>query len=87
VFTELKSAKDLADVVIAEVLRSGKCPNLTGGTVRAIGHPGDWAFTAAWSGAGMSDDCRLELTEIEIRIKKRGLGLTEKSVGAAVRAD
>jgi len=32
-----------------------QCPNLTGGSVRAVGHPGDWTFTPAWSGARVSD--------------------------------
>jgi hypothetical protein len=75
VFTELKCAKELADLMIAEAPRSGKCPNLNGGTVRATGHPGDWTFTPAWSGASVSDDCRLTLLEIEIRLKEKGLGL------------
>lgn len=74
-FTDLKSPKDLADMVIAEAQIYGKCANLTGGTVRATGHPGDWIFTPAWSGAGVSNDCRLALIEIEISIKKRGFGL------------
>jgi hypothetical protein len=75
VFTDLKSAKELADMVIAEAQSSGKCPNLTGGTVRATGDPGDWIFTPASSGAAVSNDCRLELIEIEGRTKQRGLGL------------
>jgi hypothetical protein len=74
-FTEHKSAKELADLVIAEARKSNKCSNLTGGIVREVGHPGDWTFTPAWSGSGVSDDCRLELTDIEIHIKKRGIGL------------
>ena len=74
-FTDLKSAKELADMVIAESRSSGKCANLTGGTVRATGDPGEWIFTPAWSGASVSHDCRLELLEIEMSIKKRGFGL------------
>ena len=74
-FKDHKSAKELADMVIAEARNSGKCPNLTGGTVRATGHPGDWIFTPAPSGAGVSNDCRLELIEIEMGIQKRGFCL------------
>lgn len=77
VFTQLKSAKELADLVLDEARKSGKFPNLTGGTVRAAGHPGDWTFTSAWSGSGVSDDCRNELTAIERRLKKLGFGLKE----------
>jgi hypothetical protein len=75
VFTDLKSPKDLADMVIAEARSSGKCANLTGGTVRGTGDPGDWIFTPAWSGAAVSNDCRLYLIEIEMSIKKCGFGL------------
>lgn len=75
VFTDLKSAKELADMVITEARNSGKCPNLTGGIVRATGDPGDWIFTPAPPGAGVSNDCRLKLIEIEMRIKKRGFCL------------
>jgi hypothetical protein len=77
VFTRLKSAKELADLVAGEARKTGKCPNLTGGTVRAVGHPGDWTFTSAWSGSGVSEDCRLELTAVEMRLKEQGFGLKE----------
>jgi hypothetical protein len=75
VFTQLKPAKELAHLVIDEAQTTSKCPNLTGGTVRAVGHPGDWTFTPQWSGAAVSDDCRNELTAIELRLKQRGFGL------------
>jgi hypothetical protein len=74
-FTQMKPATELADLVVAEARRTGKCSNLTGGTVRANGHPGDWKFSSAWTGSGVSDDCRNELTAIETRLKQRGFGL------------
>jgi hypothetical protein len=75
VFPQQKFAKELADLVIDEARKTGKCSNLTGGTVRAVGHPGDWTFTPAWSGSGVSDDCRNEVAAIEIRLKQQGFGL------------
>ena len=76
-YTQFRSAKELADLVMEEARKSGKCQNLLSGTVRRIGHPGDWTFSTAWSGAAVSDDCRNELTAIEIRVKERGFGLKE----------
>jgi hypothetical protein len=77
-FLQLRSAKELADLVIDEARKSGKCSNLTGGTVRASGHPGDWQFASSgWTGPSVSEACRLELTAIEIRLKKQGLGLVQ----------
>jgi hypothetical protein len=47
VYTQFRSAKELADLVMEEARKSGKCQNLLSGTVRRIGHPGDWTFSTA----------------------------------------
>lgn len=75
VFTQLTSAKELGALVMDEARKSDKFPKLTGVTVLPFGHPGDWRVSSSWSGASASEDCRNELTAIEIRLKERGVGL------------
>lgn len=72
---EKKTAAEITSIVLVEAQKTGKCQTLTGGDVIAHGHPGDWRFLARWSGAGLSDDSRNEITMIESRLKRLGLRL------------
>jgi hypothetical protein len=74
-FTQMKSAIELADLVVDAAQRTVKCSNLTGGVARANGHPGDWKFSPAWTGSGVSDVCLNEVTAIETLLKQQGFGL------------
>lgn len=61
---EEKTAAEITSIVLVEA-----------GDVIAHGHPGDWRILARWSGAGLSDDSRKEITMIESRLKRLGLRL------------
>lgn len=75
-FAQLTSAKELEALMMSEARKSDKLPTkLTGISVLPFGHRGDWRVSSSWSGAGASEDCRNELTAIEIRLKERGFGL------------
>ena len=77
-FTQLKSAKELAALVMNEARKTNKCAKLTGVTIRPAGHPKDWTiYSREWTGSGTSDDCVNEMTTIERRLKEQGFGLKE----------
>jgi hypothetical protein len=77
-FTQFKSAKEIAERVMAEARKTDKCGKLTGVTIQPAGHPGDWTIDSrGWTGAGTPADCVNELTEIARRLKEQGIGLQE----------
>jgi hypothetical protein len=70
IMIEEKTDEQIKSIVLGEVRKSSKCESLSGGTVIADGHPGDWIFLAEWSGAGLSEDCRNEIAAILSRLKR-----------------
>jgi hypothetical protein len=65
-----KSREELAELFLAEAKKGGKCQNLLRVTIKEFGNDGDWSYYTEWNGGGLSVDCRRELLNVGLRLKK-----------------